>query len=178
MRALPTRSSKRRRRFAGAGRSCALARAFAPRALAKRRPSALPSSLPGWLVANAAPETVAAPLNPSRAGGVGGGDRERALEGRLAHALLEMLPNLPPQRRPGAAAAYLDAWGGGLAESARAALASKVLAAIGAPELSPPLWPRLPGRSRAERDFCLGQGVPTCPIAAVSIGLSQPTRVY
>ena len=47
-----------------------------------------------------------------------------------------MLPNLPPQRRPGAAAAYLDAWGGALAESARAALASKVLAAIDAPELS------------------------------------------
>ncbi len=60
-------------------------------------------SLPGWLVANAAPETVAPPLNPSRAGGSGGGDRERALEGRLAHALLEMLPNLPPQRRPDAA---------------------------------------------------------------------------
>ena len=93
-------------------------------------------SLPGWLVAKAAPETVAPPLNPSRAGGVGGGDRKRALEGRLAHALLEMLPNLPPQRRPDAATAYLDLWGGALAESARMALASKVLAAIGAPELS------------------------------------------
>jgi ATP-dependent helicase/nuclease subunit A len=97
-----------------------------PRALA---------SLPGWLIANAAPETAAAPLNPSRAGGVGGGDRERALEGRLAHALLEMLPNLTPERRPSAAAAYLDAWGGALAESARAALITKVLAAIAAPEL-------------------------------------------
>ena len=41
------------------------------------------------------------------------------------------------QRRPAAAAAYLDAWGGALAESARVALASKVLAAIDAPELSP-----------------------------------------
>ena len=94
------------------------------------------NSLPDWLVAKAAPETVAPPLNPSRAGGVGGGDRKRALEGRLAHALLEMLPNLPPQRRPDAATAYLDLWGGALAESARMALASKVLAAIGAPELS------------------------------------------
>ena len=47
-----------------------------------------------------------------------------------------MLPNLTPQRRPAAAAAYLDAWGGALAESARVALASKVLAAIDAPELS------------------------------------------
>ncbi len=98
-------------------------------------------SLPGWLLANAAPETVAPPLNPSRAGGVGEGDRERAREGRLAHALLEMLPGLPPQRRPSAAMAYLGAWGGGLAESARAALASKVLAAIGAPELSPIFGP-------------------------------------
>ena len=100
-------------------------------------PARAPGSLPDWLVASAAPETAAPALNPSRAGGVGGGDRVRALEGRLAHALLEMLPNLPRQRRPAAAAAYLDAWGGALAESARVALASKVLAAIDAPELSP-----------------------------------------
>jgi ATP-dependent helicase/nuclease subunit A len=92
--------------------------------------------LPGWLLAKAAPEAAPAPINPSRAGGVGGGDPERALEGRLAHALLEMLPNLPPERRPDAATTYLDAWGAALAESARATLASKALAAIGAPELS------------------------------------------
>ena len=93
-------------------------------------------SLPGWLLAAAAPEAAAPPLNPSRAGGVGGGDPERALEGRLAHTLLEMLPNLPPERRPRAAAAYLDAWGGALPESVRVTLASKVVTAIGAPELS------------------------------------------
>jgi ATP-dependent helicase/nuclease subunit A len=93
-------------------------------------------ALPGWLLAKAAPESAVAPLNPSRAGGVGGGDPERALEGRLAHALLEMLPNLPPERRPHAATAYLDTWGKALGESARAALAFKVLKAIGAPELS------------------------------------------
>jgi ATP-dependent helicase/nuclease subunit A len=96
----------------------------------------VPGSLPDWLIASAAPEAAAPALNPSRAGGVGGGDRVRALEGRLAHALLEMLPNLPPARRSAAAAAYLDAWGSALAESARIALASKVLAAIDAPELS------------------------------------------
>ena len=94
-------------------------------------------ALPGWLLAKAAPEAMAPPLNPSRAAGVGGGDPERALEGRLAHALLEMLPNLPLERRSGAATAYLDAWRGALPQSARVALASKVLAAIGAPELSP-----------------------------------------
>ena len=94
-------------------------------------------ALPGWLGAKAPSETVAPLFNPSRAGGVGEGDRERALEGRLAHALLERLPDLPPQRRPDAATAYLDLWESALAESVRAALASKVLAAIGAPELSP-----------------------------------------
>ena len=134
-------------------------------------------ALPGWLLAKAAPEAAPAPLNPSRAGGVGGGDPERALEGRLAHALLEMLPNLPPERRPGAAAAYLESWGGALAESARAALASKVLAAIGAPELSflfgpnsrgevpltgllrQPGCPDLPYSGRLDRFVATGQGV-------------------
>ena len=53
------------------------------------------------------------------------------------------------ERREGAAKAYLDLRGGALAEAARAALAAKVLAAIGAPELAAPLWSRLPRRSRA-----------------------------
>lgn len=99
-------------------------------------------ALPDWLVASAAPETAPLTLNPSRAGGVSRGDRERALEGRLAHALLEMLPNLPAGRRPDAAAAHLDAWGGALAKSARATLASNVLRTIDAPELSAIFSPR------------------------------------
>ena len=88
-----------------------------------------------------------------------------------------MLPSLPPQRRPGAAAAYLDAWGGALAESARAALASKVLAAIDAPELSRffgpdsrsevalagllprPGRPDLPYSGRLDRLVATGEGV-------------------
>jgi ATP-dependent helicase/nuclease subunit A len=92
-------------------------------------------ALPGWLAAKAVPEIAAPPLAPSRAGRAGGGEPERALEGRLAHALLEMLPNLAAEGHLGAARAYLDGWGGALTESARSALASKVLAAIGAPEL-------------------------------------------
>ena len=88
-----------------------------------------------------------------------------------------MLPSLPPQRRPGAAVAYLDAWGDALTESARAALASKVLATIDAPELAIFLAPTPVAKSRWP-DCCLGRGVPTCPIAAVSIGSSQPARVY
>ena len=93
-------------------------------------------ALPGWLLAKAAPEAAESPINPSRAVGTGEGNPARAFEGRLAHALIEMLPKLAPERRPEAAKAYLDAWGGALAESARAALASKVVAAIGAPDLS------------------------------------------
>ena len=58
------------------------------------------------------------------------------IEGRLAHALLQMLPNLAPERRESAAKDYLELRGGALAEAARAALAAKVLTAIGAPELS------------------------------------------
>ncbi len=103
---------------------------------AEMAPALARGALPGWLLAKAAHEAAAAPLNPSRADGVSGGDRERAHEGRLAHALLEMLPNLPPERRPRAATAYLDAQGGALGESVRAALVSKVLAAIDSPELS------------------------------------------
>ncbi|HSU98968.1 MAG TPA: 3'-5' exonuclease, partial [Roseiarcus sp.] len=109
---------------------------------AKTTPVRSFEALPAWLIAKASPEAPAAPLNPSRAVRAGSGDPERALEGRLAHALLETLPNLPAERRLPAATAYLDARGGGLAESARTALAAKVLATIGAPELSLIFGPR------------------------------------
>jgi ATP-dependent helicase/nuclease subunit A len=140
-------------------------------------PTHVPDPLPGWLLGSAAPETAASPLNPSRAGGAGAGDSERALEGRLAHILLEMLPGLPPERRPGAAAAYLEAWGGALAESARVELASQVLRAIDAPELSSlfgpnargevpltgllpqPGRPDLPYSGRLDRLVATGEGV-------------------
>ncbi len=92
--------------------------------------------LPGWLMDKAAPESAAPELSPSRIGVDGEGDRERIIEGRLAHALLEMLPKIAPGQREGAAKAYLELRGGALAEAARAALAAKVLTTIGAPELA------------------------------------------
>ena len=104
-----------------------------------------PKAMPGWLSGKAALEMAAAPLSPSRIGGAGEGDRQRIREGRLAHALLEMLPDVAPQRRASAASAYLDLMGGGLAEPARAALAAKVLAAIDAPELAPLFGPKSRG---------------------------------
>ena len=122
--------------FRGGGKILRFGDGLRAEGVSEMAPARALDSPPGWLIADAAPETVVPPLNPSRAGGVGRGDRERALEGRLAHVLLEMLPKLEPERRPGAARAYLDAWGAGLAESVRRALASKVLATISAPELS------------------------------------------
>jgi ATP-dependent helicase/nuclease subunit A len=92
-------------------------------------------TLPGWLAAKAAPESAAPTVSPSRFGPAGEGDRERVIEGRLAHALLQMLPDLAPERRESAAKNYLELRGGALAEAARAALAAKVRTAIGAPEL-------------------------------------------
>ena len=144
-----TRSSKRRRHFAGdetilrfgeglraedLGEPPPASRRDDPARLAHRRGGARDD--------RSLPSTLRAPAASA------GATERRALEGRLAHALLEMLPNLPPQRRPGAATAYLDAWGGTLAESARATLASKVLAAIDAPELSLLFGPELPKRGR------------------------------
>ena len=104
-----------------------------------------PKAMPEWLSGKAVLEMAAAPLSPSRIGGAGEGDRQRIREGRLAHALLEMLPDVAPQRRASAASAYLDLMGGGLAEPARAALAAKVLAAIDAPELAPLFGPKSRG---------------------------------
>jgi ATP-dependent helicase/nuclease subunit A len=96
---------------------------------------------PDWLMGRAAPETLATPLSPSRIGGGAQSDRQRALEGRLAHALLETLPDVAPERRARAASDYLDLMGAALPISARDALAAKVLAAIGAPELAPLFGP-------------------------------------
>ena len=105
-------------------------------------PQTRPSkALPDWLFVRTTPETVADPLSPSGAGAAGEGDRQRVREGRLAHALLEMLPGVAPQRRAGAASDYLDLMGGGLAGPARAALAANVLATINAPELKPLFGP-------------------------------------
>jgi ATP-dependent helicase/nuclease subunit A len=88
-----------------------------------------------------------------------------------------MLPNIPPERRPGAAAAYLEAWGGALPESVRAALASRIVKAIGTEELSflfgsasrgevplagllrRPGRPDLPYSGRLDRLAATGEGV-------------------
>jgi ATP-dependent helicase/nuclease subunit A len=147
-------------------------------------------ALPDWLAAKAAPESAAPTLNPSRVGAAGEGDRERVIEGRLAHALLQMLPSLVPERRETAAEAYLDLHGGALAEGKRAGLVSKVLRAIGAPELGGlfgpdsrgeaplagflprPGRPHLPYSGRLDRLVVTGDGV---TIADFKLG-AKPDR--
>ena len=56
-------------------------------------PQARPrEALPGWLAERATPELAAPTLSPSRFGPAGEGDRERVIEGRLAHALAANAP--------------------------------------------------------------------------------------
>ncbi len=96
--------------------------------------AAAPDELPDWLWARATPEAALATLRPSAAETTRQG--LRALEGRLAHALLQTLPDVPSDRRAAAARAYLDAHGGALPEEPRAAIAEKVAAVMAAPELA------------------------------------------
>ena len=98
-------------------------------------PLALASAfLPAWLSIRAPLEAPSLPLRPS--GGGRAVESGRVVEGRLAHALLQMLPDAAPGRRAAAAKAYLDAHGGSLGASTRAALSAQVLDVIEAPGLA------------------------------------------
>ena len=78
--------------------------------------------LPAWLSANAGPEAAAALLRPSRVGQTR--ESERVNEGRLAHALLQMLPEIAPERRAAAAKAHLAAHAARCARAPRSRLRS------------------------------------------------------
>ena len=100
------------------------------------------SELPRWLRERAALEVVQAPLRPFEAvGRASKGERLRVLEGRLAHALLQILPDIPPAARAATAAAYLDAHTDGLSAEARAAVATRIAAVMDVPELAPLFGP-------------------------------------
>ncbi len=106
-------------------------------------------SLPNWLTAAAAPESAVPRLHPSETIAQRDGAQGRQLEGVLAHALLQLLPTVEPARRAEAAQAYLSAHGAALSNELLTALASKVLAALGSPELQQLFGPG----SRAEVPF-------------------------
>ena len=67
--------------FRGGGTILRFGEGLRAEGVGETAPARALDSLPDWLVAKAAPETVAPPLNPSRAGGVGGGDRETCPRG-------------------------------------------------------------------------------------------------
>jgi ATP-dependent helicase/nuclease subunit A len=71
---------------------------------------------------------------------------DRFRRGKLIHALLQHLPDLPPERRAAAARAWLDRPGNCLATSEAEALAEETIAILDHPELAPLFGPD----SRAE----------------------------
>lgn len=96
------------------------------------------------------------PLAARDAGGL------RFRRGQLAHALLQHLPDLPPDARAAAARHYLARPGTGLDDQAAAALAAEVLAILDQPALAPLFGPG----SRAEVPLA---GVLTSPDGTASV---------
>ncbi|WID94580.1 double-strand break repair helicase AddA [Bosea vestrisii] len=99
---------------------------------------------PDWLT-RAAPDEAepAPPLRPSSAlAAADGQDRPNdgpflagaAAAGRLAHLLLQVLPEVPPERRASTAHALAEARGGSLPQERRAGIVEDALALIAAPE--------------------------------------------
>ena len=125
-----------------------------------RLPSTAP---PKWLATRAAAESAPARMRPSAAAPSRVGDTRR-VEGLLAHALLQLLPEVEPSRRAEAAKSYLAAHGAELPEAVRAALAARALAVIEAPELAALFGPG----SRSEVPFAAAlkrPGQPDLPIS-------------
>jgi ATP-dependent helicase/nuclease subunit A len=134
------------RRFVSAGSG-----APAAAALEKDSRASAPPPPPDWLFRKVPVEESAAPvLAPSHAlapvKGQAGQRRQALQRGCVMHLLLQCLPSASPEKRPGAAAAFLSVRAPFLDESARAALAKQALALIVLPELAPLFGPR----SRAE----------------------------
>jgi ATP-dependent helicase/nuclease subunit A len=118
---------------------------------------------PDWLAAPAPFEVAYAPVAPSRglAGEVTPERLARLEEGRLAHRLLQGLPDLPAAQRRSVAEAFLARRGAMLSPERRAGLVARALALIDAPALSP----LFAAGSRAEVPFAAtlvraGEAVP------------------
>jgi ATP-dependent helicase/nuclease subunit A len=107
----------------------------------------VPGAVPDWLFRAAPPEPPAMPpLRPSSAveGAEGAGrspgaapaSADARVAGRLVHALLEVLPDCPPERRRAAALALLRGRGGALPEDRRLQLLEQVLGLLDHPDLA------------------------------------------
>ncbi len=90
--------------------------------------------IPDWLTAAAPEDGPTARIKPSgpapRAG-----DPKRVRAGRLAHALLQALPEIEPARRRAAGEAWLALEGAGFDKEEREALLAKILRTLEAPQL-------------------------------------------
>jgi ATP-dependent helicase/nuclease subunit A len=105
-----------------------------------------PPSAPAWLAKPVAREVEPAPpLKPSNALSAADGEErpgdgpflaEAAAAGRLAHLLLQLLPDLPAERRAATAEALAQARGGALPPERRARIVAQALALLEAPGLA------------------------------------------
>jgi ATP-dependent helicase/nuclease subunit A len=93
---------------------------------------------PAWLAARPSVEPALARLAPSRAGPGRRPSASAAVReaGRLAHALIERLPDLAPAGRAAAAARFLASEGRALPEVERAAIAARALNILADPNLA------------------------------------------
>ena len=107
---------------------------------------------PAWISAPAAPEAPAARMRPSTAVAAHDSAAGRRLEGLLAHALLNLLPEVDAGRRAEAARAYLDAHGAALAKETREAIARQAVAALGRPSSRPCSAPARAAKSPSSAD--------------------------
>ncbi|TDP40438.1 double-strand break repair helicase AddA [Zavarzinia compransoris] len=132
--------------------------------------AASPLALPDW-AGRAAPVELrpSDPLSPSRqadadlgvASPIALGGAARFLRGRLVHRLLELLPDLAPERRAGAAARFLALRADDLAAEERAALAAETLGVLDDPAFSavfaPGSRPEVPIAAVIGRESVVGQ---------------------
>lgn len=118
----------------------------APAEADEAQPVEPPPSAPAWLAKPVAREVEPAPpLKPSNALSAADGEErpgdgpflaEAAAAGRLAHLLLQLLPDLPAERRAATAEALAQARGGALPPARRARIVAQALALLEAPGLA------------------------------------------
>ena len=104
-------------------------------------PPGAPLVEPDWLRRPATPEAPLPTLSPSRAvapqRSADDGGRSRRQIGVLAHALLQRLPEVAPERRRAADESFLSAQSGAVADADRAQLVDSALAVLALPVLAP-----------------------------------------
>ncbi len=116
---------------------------------------------PAWLNTRLEPERAAPRVRATRTaarqtGAPDPGAQEKRLEaGRLAHALLQYLPEISPDDRASAAQRFLDARGPAFRSEQRDAIAHQILAVIGHPDLGVLFGPG------ARAEVAIGGDIPT-----------------